>query len=99
MDERLAAKDAEIAVKDEQIAGLTVLVAELQAEIVRLKAQIGQNSKNSSKPPSSDGYGKSTRQLRRAGERKAGKQKGDEGTHLAQVDDPDSIVMPLTVEL
>jgi len=89
----LAAKDAIIVTQAEQIATLTALVAELRAEVAELKAQLGQNSKNSSKPPSSDGYASPTRQQQRAAARKAGKQKGDPGTNLAQVDNPDEVVV------
>lgn len=93
MNDELAARDAEIEELRAQNAALLVLVARLEARIVELEAQLGQNSKNSSKPPSSDGYGKSTRQQRRAVDRKAGKQKGTPGTHLAQSDAPDAVVV------
>ena len=83
----------ELAVKDAQIAALTALVGELREEIAELKAKLGENSKNSSMSPSSDGYASPTRQQQRAAARKAGKQKGEPGTHLAQVDDPDEIVV------
>lgn len=75
------------------VVDLTALVAELRAEIAELKAQLGQNSKNSSKPPSSDGYASPTRQQQRAAARKVGKQKGEPGTNLAQVDSPDEVVV------
>ena len=69
------------------------LIEELRAEIVELKARLGQNSRNSSKPPSSEGYAKPSRQQRRAVQRKAGKQPGAEGSHLARVDDPDDVIV------
>ncbi len=50
-----------LAEKDEIIAGLqaqVAKVAELEARVEALAAQVKQNSKNSSKPPSSDGLGK-----------------------------------------
>lgn len=72
---------------------LKALIVRLEARIAELEAQLAQNSKNSSKPPSSDGYGKQSRQQRRSSERKAGKQKGDPGSHLAQVANPDEIVI------
>lgn len=82
MEDELAARDAII---EQQ----RVIIEELRAEIAELKARLGLNSSNSSKPPSSDGYAKPTRQQRRNTERKAGKQNGAPGAHLARVDNPD----------
>jgi len=93
VNDELAAKDAIIAAQAEQITTLVALVARLEERIVELEAQLGQNSKNSSKPPSSDGYASPTRQQQRGARRKVGKQKGDPGTHLAQVDSPDEVVV------
>ena len=76
----------------EALAERDVIIDELRAEIAELKARLGSNSSNSSKPPSSDGYAKPTRQQRRDAERK-GKQKGAPGSHLARVDDPDEIIV------
>jgi transposase len=67
---------------------------ELQKAIERIKAlegQISKNSKNSSKPPSSDGMRK-PKSLRRQGERKTGGQNGHPGKTLNQVETPDVIV-------
>jgi transposase len=69
------------------------IIDELRSEVAELKARLGENSSNSSRPPSSDGYAKPTRQQRRASERRAGKQRGAPGHHLARVDDPDEIVV------
>lgn len=85
MEDELTARDALIAIQAAQIAELTKLVEELRAEIAELKSRLGENSSNSSKPPSSDGYAKPTRQQRRAGQRKAGKQRGAPGSNLMQV--------------
>ena len=43
----------------EQNRKLNLTIESLQEEIKELKRQLGQNSNNSSKPPSSDGYKKS----------------------------------------
>ena len=40
------------------VEALTATIKELRAEIAAMRAQLGSNSKNSSKPPSSDGLGK-----------------------------------------
>jgi uncharacterized coiled-coil protein SlyX len=65
------------------------LIATLQARVAELERRLGQDSSNSSKPPSSDGLRKPARAERRAAERaqdrRPGKQPGAPGAHLAQV--------------
>ena len=75
------------------LAERDAVIVELRAEIAELKARLGMNSSNSSKPPSSDGLSKVTRQQRRAAERRAGKQPGAPGAHLERVDDPDEVIV------
>ena len=71
---------------------LTATINELRAEIAAMRAQLGSNSKNSSKPPSSDGLAKpAPRSLRRKGG-KPGGQDGHRGQTLRQVMTPDTIV-------
>lgn len=71
----------------EQNAGLVERVAELEA-------RLGQNPKNSSKPPSSEGLGKpAPRSLRRRSGRKPGGQAGHDGKTLMQVAEPDHEVV------
>jgi len=65
-------------------------VAELQKEVQRFKDQLAKNSRNSSKPPSSDGFNKpAPKSLRPRGKRKPGGQKGHPGSTLTMVDNPD----------
>jgi transposase len=69
---------------------LAALVVALRAEVAELKRQLGQNSSNSSKPPSSDSpFTKpAPKSLRRRSGRKPGGQAGHPGSTLAQVSDP-----------
>jgi transposase len=78
---------AEIAAKDEIIKGLLARLAELER-------QLGLNSSNSGKPPSSDGLKKPTRvtSLREKTGRKTGGQSGHKGSTLRQRVTPDVVV-------
>jgi transposase len=77
----------------EELAALVVeLSARLEAadaRIAGLEAQLGKNSRNSSKPPSSDGMDKpAPRSLRTRSGRRPGGQVGHRGQTLCQVGDP-----------
>ena len=79
----------------------TQLIAQLNQTIHELKEQLNKNSKNSSKPPSSDGFKKpAPKSLRKPSGRKAGGQSGHPGTHLAVITEPDNIIkhMPSACE-
>lgn len=69
-------------------------VAELRAEVAELKRRLAQNSRNSSRPPSSDGLSKppAKKSLRRPSGRKPGGQPGHPGGRLDMVAVPDEIV-------
>lgn len=71
----------------EQLVGVIRL---LESRVQSLEDQLSKNSKNSSKPPSSDGYGKGkAKSLRQASGRAVGGQKGHEGHTLKAVSNPD----------
>ena len=75
------------------IAAQTQLIAQLNQTIQELKEQLNKNSKNSSKPPSSDGFKKpAPKSLRKPSGKKAGGQSGHQGTHLAVITASDEIV-------
>ena len=77
-----------------QVELLQKQVAELQKEVQKLKDQLAKNSRNSSKPPSSDGFKKpSPKSLRPRGKRKPGGQKGHLGSTLKMVDKPDHTII------
>ncbi len=66
-------------------------IAELENEVARLKKQLNKNGHSSSKPPSSEGYEKpSPKSQRRSSGRKAGRQKGHKGHHIA-LGNPDRV--------
>lgn len=79
----------------------TALIAQLNQVIGELKEQINKNSKNSSKPPSSDGFKKpAPKSLRKPSGKKPGGQGGHPGTHLAVIAQPDETIghMPSACE-
>src|ERR1700719_2515986 len=80
---------------EELIASLKGQIVALQAEVADLRRQLGQDSSNSSKPPSSDGLKKKRRiagSLRGRSGKASGGQKGHQGGTLRQVADPDHVV-------
>lgn len=64
-------------------------VASLMAELAELRRRLGQNSTNSSRPPSSDSPQAPKRRERKGSGRKPGGQPGHEGHHRQMVADPD----------
>lgn len=66
--------------------------AKLVERVTELEARLAQNSKNSSKPPSSDGLAKPTPKSRRGRSgRKPGGQSGHPGRTLERVESPDEV--------
>ncbi|MCX5233062.1 IS66 family transposase [Streptomyces sp. NBC_00233] len=73
-----------------ELAAARAELAVARARIADLEAQLGLNSKNSSKPPSSDGLAKpAPKSLRGKSGRGPGRPKGQRGVTLRQVTDPD----------
>ena len=67
-------------------------IAELESRIEDLEAQLNQNSRNSSRPPSSDLYKPKPQSLRKKSGKKPGGQKNHEGKTLVMSEDPDEII-------
>jgi transposase len=63
----------------------------LEAEVKDLKGQLSKDSRNSSKPPSGDGFGKRTRSLRRISDQSSGGQAGHPGQTLEWSCEPDVV--------
>jgi transposase len=80
--------DAIIALIEQQEAR----IAKLEARISELEARLNQNSRNSSRPPSTDIYSR-PQSPRKKGERSPGGQKGHKGHTLTKVDLPDEIIV------
>ena len=75
------------------IEKLTESIANQQQEIAHLKEQLNKNSKNSSKPPSSDGLKKPTpKSLRKISGKSQGAQKGHKGNGFSITKEPDEIM-------
>jgi transposase len=84
-----------IAALQAQNAALLTLVAALQARVAELERQLGLNSGNSGKPPSSDGLKKKparTSSLRERSGKKSGGQKGHPGKTLSRTENPDATI-------
>ena len=83
--------------EDAVVALVQSLVAQIEAlrtEVQSLRDQVEKNSRNSSKPPSSDGLKKPrTSSLRKRGIKKKGGQEGHPGHTLTRVEKPDHTVL------
>ena len=76
----------------EQISSLQNQNQELESRVEKLEVQVQKTSKNSSKPPSTDGF-KKTQSLRKPSGAKPGGQKGHKGSTLEQSETPDEVII------
>lgn len=73
------------------VEGLLQRLDELTARVTELERQVKRNSRNSSQPPSQDGFQKQTKSLRPKSERPVGGQPGHRGATLRLREQPDQI--------
>jgi transposase len=86
-------RDQTIEERDQTIDELHKDKEELNRTIKELRGQLGLNSRNISKPPSSDGLEKPTpKSLRTSSGKKPGGQVGHRGSHLSISVEPDEVV-------
>ncbi|MGI8449858.1 MAG: IS66 family transposase [Streptosporangiaceae bacterium] len=82
-----------IEAKDTEVAVLRAQVEALAAEMEALRARLAASSRNSSKPPSSDGLARpAPKSLRGKSGRKPGRPKGQPGATLGMTATPDEVV-------
>jgi transposase len=88
----LLAMDARIHALEQQVLELTVHLDGSEQRVKLLEDQLAKNSRNSSKPPSTDGFKKpAPKSLRKKSARPSGGQPGHTGQTLAMVETPDRI--------
>lgn len=75
----------------ELVLSLFDVIEQLSTRVEDLEAQLGKNSKNSHKPPSSDGLKRQPAEPRQAGQRRKGGQPGHKGHSLVMHPSPDHI--------
>ena len=82
------------AAKDDLIRFLLAENAELKSRITALEVRLAKDSRNSSKPPSSDGLRKpAPKSLRHVGQHPKGGQKGHKGSALERISEPDQVII------
>ncbi|MDD1724526.1 MAG: DUF6444 domain-containing protein [Methanospirillum sp.] len=66
-------------------------IDQLEARVKELESRLNLNSKNSGKPPSTDGYARKVRDKRNTDKKKRGGQPGHPGNILTKISNPDFI--------
>ena len=84
---------AQLADQQEQSRIQREMIASLTARLKELEDRLAKNSRNSSKPPSSDPVKPNPKSLRKKSAKKPGGQKGHPGTTLSLVEKPDRVVI------
>ncbi|MGB3295800.1 MAG: DUF6444 domain-containing protein, partial [Phormidesmis sp.] len=75
------------------VQGLLGRITTVESELKELKNQLKKDSRNSSKPPSGDGFKKRTKSLRKQSGRPSGGQKGHPGSTLEWCEQVDEVVV------
>lgn len=77
----------------ELVQSLFEIISRMEERIKKLEDQVNKNSRNSSKPPSTDGFKKpQPKSLREKGKHTVGGQKGHQGHTLSMTDQPDHFI-------
>jgi transposase len=90
-EERLSATERNYTKLQSEYAKKETENRELKAKVAELEARLNSNSRNSSKPPSSDGYQKKPAFPRKKNGKQGGQQ-GHKGRTLEQVAHPDKVI-------
>src|SRR5437660_12408321 len=95
--EELRAENAQLREQNGQLRAenqqLREQMEQVGTRLHELLGRVAKDSSNSSKPPSTDGYAKKTRSLRRKSGKKPGGQAGHPGCTRSLVENPDEIVV------
>lgn len=93
MPDRESKKQALLELIKKDPEAVVELLLDLMERVESLEQQLAKNSRNSSKPPSSDNYPKpKPKSLRKKGRRKSGGQPGHSGKTLEMSQEPDRII-------